>query len=228
MMPSSESVSGQGVMSKDLAATPGGPGAPGDPAEAAEAAEALLPRWRWLGILRWVLGLAVFLALVVLVVRALRPQLEAVGHAFVDHFGFAGMALGTSIADGFHFPLPAQFYMLLAVAAHSSALATLSWICAGSLFGGGCGYLVARRLARFPRFARWLERVGRRLRGQLDGRNAYRSAVILSLSPLAFSVQCYVCGFYRLAPKAFLLLLLIRIPKLLLFYQLVRFGWSVF
>jgi membrane protein YqaA with SNARE-associated domain len=118
--------------------------------------------------------------------------------------------------------------MLLAVAAHSSALATLSWISAGSLFGGGCGYLVARRLARFPRFARWLERVGRPLRGQLDGRKAYRSAVILSLSPLAFSAQCYLCGFYRLAPRAFLVLLLIRIPKLFLFYQLVRFGWAGF
>ena len=191
-----------------------------------EAADSLSPRWRWLGMLRWLLGLAVFLGLVVLVVRALRPQLEAVGHAFVDRFGFAGMALGTAIADGFHFPLPGQFYMLLAVAAHSSAFATLSWICAGSLLGGGSGYLVARRLARFPRFAAWLERVGRPLRGQLDGRKAYRSAAILSLSPLAFSAQCYLCGFYRLAPKAFLLLLLIRIPKLFVFYQLVRLGWA--
>ena len=206
--------SSDSATSEDLAATPGEPGDP------------FAPRWRWLGLVRWVLGLGVFLALVVLVVRALRPQLEAVGHAFVDRFGFAGMALGTAIADGFHFPLPGQFYMLLAVAAHSSPLATLSWISAGSLCGGGCGYLVARRLARFPRFARWLERVGRRLRGQLDGRKAYRSAVILSLSPLAFSAQCYLCGFYRLAPKAFLLLLLIRIPKLLLFYQLVRLGWA--
>jgi membrane protein YqaA with SNARE-associated domain len=228
MMPSSESVSGEGSTSGELAATPGGQGAPGDPAETPEPSEPLVPRWRWLAILRWALGLAVFLALVVLVVRALRPQLEAVGHAFVDRFGFAGMALGTSIADGFHFPLPAQFYMLLAVAARSSTLATLSWICAGSIIGGICGYVVARRLARFPRFARWLERVGRRLQGQLDGRNAYRSAVLLSLSPLAFSAQCYLCGFYRLAPKAFLVLLLIRIPKLFLFYQLVRFGWSVF
>jgi membrane protein YqaA with SNARE-associated domain len=196
------------------------------PAATPSEADRLLPRWRWLGILRWLLGLAVFLALVVLVVRALRPQLEAVGHSFVDRFGFAGMALGTIISDGFHFPLPAQFYMLLSVAAHSSALTAFSWICAGSLLGGGSGYLVARRLARFPRFARWLERVGRRLRGQVEGRNAYRSAVILSLSPLAFSAQCYLCGFYRLPAKPFLLLLLIRIPKLILFYQLVRFGWA--
>ena len=178
--------------------------------------------------LRLLLGALAFLAMVVLIVRTLRPQLETLGRGFVDHFGLAGMAFGTYIADGFHFPIPPQFYMLLAVGSGTSDLAAFTVIMVGSLAGGVSGYAVARRLSRFPRLWNWLTRVGGRFRKQLEGRNAYRSAVIASLTPVAFSVQCYVSGLYRLPLRPFALILALRIPKLILFYYLVKLGWAVF
>ena len=90
------------------------------------------------------------------------------------------------------------------------------------------GDYVARRLSRFPRLWSWLMRVGGKFQKQLEGRNAYRSAVIASFTPVAFSVQCHVSGLYRLPLRAFAVILALRIPKLVLFYYLVKLGWAVF
>ena len=193
--------------------------APTDPAPSRDGAR------HWL---RLLLGIAALLGFVAIVVRTFRPQLEALGRAFVDHFGLAGIALGALLADGFHFPVPPQFYMLLAVGAGIPDLPTFLAVLAGSLLGGAAGYRVARQLARFRRVSRWLERSGAGFRAQLEGRKAYRSAIIASVTPLPFSVQCYVCGLYRLPLGAFALILLLRIPKLAVFYTVIKAGWTLF
>jgi membrane protein YqaA with SNARE-associated domain len=178
--------------------------------------------------LRVLLGIVTLLGGVLLVARVLRPQLEALGRAFVDQFGLAGIAFGSLLADGFHFPLPPQFYMLLAIGAGNPDVPTFLAVLAGSLLGGVAGYRVARQLARFPRVARWLERTGGAFRSQLEGRKAYRSAIIASVTPLPFSLQCYVCGLYRLPQGAFAVILLLRIPKLMVFYGIIKTGWTLF
>jgi membrane protein YqaA with SNARE-associated domain len=176
--------------------------------------------------LRIVLGLLVLLGGVILLVHSFRPELENIGRTFVGHFGLLGMALGTFIADGFHFPVAPQFYMLLGIAAGNSHVTTFSAIAFGSLAGGLAGYLVACRLGRFPRLARWLERSSAKFRHHLEGRNAYRGALIATITPLPFSVLCYSAGLYRFSQRAFGLILLLRIPKLMVFYYLVWLGWS--
>jgi membrane protein YqaA with SNARE-associated domain len=119
--------------------------------------------------------------------------------------------------------------MLLAISAGTPDLEAFGVIAAGSLVGGASGYTVARQLSRFPRLWNWLSRVGGgKFREQLEGRNAYRSALIASLTPIAFSVQCHVSGLYRVPPRAFALILALRIPKLVLFYYVVKFGWTIF
>jgi membrane protein YqaA with SNARE-associated domain len=176
---------------------------------------------------RFVLGLAALLVLVVLVVRALRPELESVGKWFVERYGLFGVAAGTFIADGFHFPVPPQFYMLLATAAQTDPAAVLAATSLGSVLGGASGYVVARRLGHTRFLSRWLERVGGGVGQRLGQRYPYRSAVLASLSPIAFSVLCYLAGFFRVRRGPLLVLLALRLPKIALYYYLVRVGWSL-
>src|SRR5687767_7652056 len=77
----------------------------------------------WVMAARFAAGIVLLLACVALIASQFRPELEGLGRGFVARFGFWGMALGAFIADGFHFPVPPQFYMLLAVAAGSSQIA---------------------------------------------------------------------------------------------------------
>jgi membrane protein YqaA with SNARE-associated domain len=178
-------------------------------------------------ILRFVLGMAVLLGAVVLVVRTLKPELEGVGKWFVERYGLVGVAAGTFIADGFHFPVPPQFYMLLATAAHTKPAAVLVATSLGSVLGGATGYCVARRLGHTRLLARWLERVGGGMGERLGQRYPYRSAVLASMSPIAFSVLCYLAGLFRVRRGPLLVLLALRLPKIALYYYLVRVGWSL-
>jgi membrane protein YqaA with SNARE-associated domain len=177
--------------------------------------------------LRFALGLVMLLALVVLLVRTLRPELESVGTWFVQRFGLAGVAAGAFIADGFHFPVPPQFYMLLATAARADPVAILAATSVGSLLGGVTGYLIARRLGHIRALSRWLGRVGGKAGELLGQRYPYRSAVLASCTPMAFSVLCYLAGLFGVRRGPLLVLLAFRVPKLVLYYYLVRVGWSL-
>jgi membrane protein YqaA with SNARE-associated domain len=156
--------------------------------------------------LRWLLGIAVVLV--------------------VERFGYSGMAFGTLIADGFHFPIPPQFYMLMAVTSGVSRPLALAAITAGSLTGGYIGYRVAGRLARFGPIARRLEK-SQGLATAAFSRFGYRAAIVASLMPIAYSVLCYLAGIHRLPRRIFAVLSLCRVPRLLFFFYLVEFGWSV-
>lgn len=179
----------------------------------------------WL-VMRFVLGLSVLVGLVVALVRFARPELEQLGTWFVERFGAVGVALGTLIADGFHFPIPPQFYMLLSIAAGAPAALTLGATMIGSLIGGTLGFALARRLGSVPSVARFIERLSGRIGQKLGHDYAYRSVLFLSITPMAFSVLCYLAGLYRMRRGPFFLLLALRIPKLVLYYYLVRMGWS--
>ena len=179
----------------------------------------------WL-VVRFVLGLSVLVGLVVVLVRFARPELEQLGTWFVERFGAVGVGLGTLIADGFHFPIPPQFYMLLSIAAGAPASLTLAATMIGSLLGGVFGFALARHLGSIPRVAHFIERLSGRIGQKLGREYAYRSVVFLSVTPMAFSVLCYLAGLYRMRRGPFFLLLGLRIPKLVLYYYLVKIGWS--
>ncbi len=161
----------------------------------------------------------------VLAANVFRVPLERLGRSFVERFGYEGMLFGTFIADGFHFPVPPQFYMLMAVSSGASRPIAFAFISCGSLLGGFAGYRLAGRLARFGPIARRVERV-EALVSRAFGRFGYRAALVASLLPIAYSMLCYFAGIYRLPGRVFAVLSLCRIPRLVLFFYLVELGWS--
>lgn len=177
----------------------------------------------WL-IMRLLFVLVIVCAVAALLAAHFRPQAEGVARAFVATFGVAGMALGTFLADGFQFPIPPQFYMLLAVASGFSPVASFAAIAVASLLAGGLGYRLCALASRW----RWLARKTSKQRELLQRafeRYGHRAALLAMLLPIPYSLLCYLAGLGRL-PRTFLLLLsLYRVPKLLGFYLLVYLGW---
>lgn len=172
------------------------------------------------------LGALVIVCLVVaLLGYVARNPATALARGLVGRLGLWGMALGTLLADGVQFPIPPQFYMLLAVASGAPAAPAFVAICAGSLAAGLLGYHLARWASRLA----WLSRATKSYRELLTGafeRFGYRAAVFASLLPVPYSVLCYAAGLNRMPRRFLALLSLCRIPKLLGFYWLVRAGWS--
>lgn len=155
-----------------------------------------------------------------------RPQCEGIARGFVAAYGYWGMALGTMLADGFHFPIPPQFYMLLSIASGASALGSLFAIVLSSVVAGLTGY----GLARFVSQNRWVAartESSRRLLARALQRFGLRAAVVASILPIPYSVLCYLAGLSRLPAVFLLLVCACRVPKLILFYYLVGWGWSI-
>lgn len=154
----------------------------------------------------------------------LEEELRWLGGQFVARFGLWGMMFGTWLADGFCFPVPPQFYMLMALTGGVSQVVALLAIAAGSMLGGITGYLLAPQLARWGWIARAVQRT-RPLLHRLSGEGWLRGVALVSVTPFAFSWLCYASGLYRLPKRALLLICLLRLPKLFLYQWLVRWGW---
>ncbi len=175
--------------------------------------------------LKFVLGVLGLVAIVSLLGHYYRDELETMGRALLDRFGYAGITLGTFIADGFHFPIPPQFYMLASIAAGWSVVGTLVAVCIGSLLGGFTAYSIARKASHLRVFQRLLARTQSKV-DWLFERFGYWAVALGSLTPIPYSMLCYVAGAHRMPAKTFVVLALFRIPKVILYFELVKLGWA--
>lgn len=175
-------------------------------------------------VVRWLAGLGLLALAVGFAAHLLRSEVEQLGRMFVDRAGYAGMAFGTMLADGFQFPVPPQFYMLLAIASEGSDGWALFSITVGSLLGGVAGYVCSRRLSRLD----WFQRKVQSLTAKHAVRNTIgpKGMLVLGLSPIAYSWLIYFCGINQYRWRFFGLLAALRIPKLMVYYWLVRLGWD--
>lgn len=176
-------------------------------------------------LLQLALALGALLGAVALASWLAREELEALGRGFVARFGIGGMFVGTFLADAFSFPVPPQFYMLTAITGGGSQPAALGAISAASLLAGQTGYQLAGRLSRVRLFARRIEASRPRI-DRLFARYGYWAIAVASVTPIPFSVLCYISGLYRIPPRYFAALLLFRVPRLIAYYGLIRLGWG--
>ena len=172
------------------------------------------------------LGLIAMFAAVAIAAYFFRSQLTSVGNSFVRRFGVVGMAFGTLLADGFQFPVPPQFYMLAAITHEGSDVAALVAISIGSVCGGAAGYALGYRGAALSFVSRRLERP-RAAVVSLLAKRRITSLVLISVSPIPFSIACYALGLVRLPSRVFAIFLVLRVPRLLIIYWFIRAAWLV-
>jgi membrane protein YqaA with SNARE-associated domain len=176
-------------------------------------------------ILRTLLGFGVAFGAAALAGRLFRPQIEALGRAFVANFGYAGMYLGTFLADAFTLPLPSWFYFVLTVASGASPLFAIVAVTLGSLTGALLAYRMSASIAEVPLFSARIAAAREKLAPLLEKYGAW-AMLIVSFLPLPFSITCYVAGSYRIGPRLFGIYLALRVPRLIAFYLIVRAGFA--
>ncbi len=171
-----------------------------------------------------VTGIVVLVIVVAFLSWRFRTPLEQFGTAFVTRFGPLGVAGGSFLADGIHFPLPPQFYLLAGEAGGMARGAALSSALVGSMLGGLVAFALARRLASGPRFAH-RGRVPRRVVEGLFRRHGYVGVALAATLPISYCVLCALSGALRLPWRAYGVLALMRIPRLLLSYAVIVAAW---
>lgn len=176
------------------------------------------------GIVRMVLSLLGFFTFMAVLAKLAGPRIEGAGKTFVETFGYAGMALGTILADAFSLPPPPLFYIVIVATGAKSHVVGMTVISVASMVAGVIGYHLARVLSARPFFRKRIDATRARMDG-LFARYGVWAFVIASFTPLPFSFMCYTAGVYRLGPRMLALLCLFRVPRLLAMYWLVVAGW---
>lgn len=171
-------------------------------------------------LLKLILGFALFVGGLAIVASLFRPQLEGVGTWFISNFGAAGMGIGSFLADGLHFPVPPQFYLVAAVAGGGSQPVAFFSVLIGSVFGG----LLAFQLGRSASGTRFLARRFQSYRSviaNLFEKHGYWGLAIAGILPLSYCLIAGAAGLVRLPYRAYGVLAVMRIPRLLFSFWLV-------
>ena len=175
-------------------------------------------------VVKLALGLGALLGAVALLSMHFRSPLERFGHGFVTRFGVFGVAGGSFLADGIHLPLPPQFYLFAGEAGGMPASAALISALVGSTLGGLTAFSAARRLGSHRHLAQRALPT-RRLLQRLFDRHGYVGVAVAGTLPISYWVLCTLAGALRLPWRAYAVLAVMRVPRLLLSYALIAFAW---
>src|SRR5690554_6088215 len=132
----------------------------------------------------------------------LRDPITALATDFVRVLGPLGIFLGVLAADALSFPIPASTYLFAGVAADAAVFPVLIATSLASLIGGALAYLIGPQIARIPFLDRRLELF--RPRGEaLFKRWGAWAVGIAAVTPMPFSIICWLAGIYRMPFKRF-------------------------
>ena len=155
----------------------------------------------------------------------LRDPLTEMARWLVENLGYAGMFGGVFLADTFTFPIPPDVYIFIAVASGIDVVPALSTVAVASVVAGNAAYYIGPYVSEIPLLRARIERF--RPRGErLFQKYGVWAVAIAAMTPVPFSVVCWMAGTYRMKYKSFAVATLMRIPRVIGYYWLYKMGWA--
>lgn len=175
-------------------------------------------------ILRLVVALGLLIGFVSLVGWRYRDELGRFGTWFVARWGVGGLIVGAALADGIHFPIPPQFYLLTGIAAGYSHLATFGSVMIGSEIGTFIAFQLGRVFARSTFVAKRIAKP-RALLERFIHRYGYLGLATVTLLPISWCVMAATVGAMKLPYRTLFVIGAMRVPKLLVAYVFLVWAW---
>lgn len=172
---------------------------------------------------------AVF-SLVILVIYGVisyffRDHLLSTGTWLGENFGLYGAALYCFLID--MLIVPATVDVLFVFTTNWDPVSLLAVMSIASMVGGFCGYLIARTLNHLRIIHQLTESYHERGKAMIDRYGGWAVA-IAGLTPIPFSTICWIAGLLQVPWYEVLAGTLARIPRMVVYYLLIRGGFSLF
>lgn len=166
-------------------------------------------------------GLAVFAGIAGLFFR---DPLTAVAHAFVARWGGWGILIGFMIPDATGLPIPHDVFLALGLLGGLPIPQIIAFASVGSLTGGTLAFLASRYARKLPFFERRLASRAPEIEAMV-ARYGVTALAVGALTPLPFSLVCWASGLLGLRLRTFLLVSLLRIPRVAGYLALLHLGF---
>ena len=161
---------------------------------------------------------------VVIAAMFFKEPLTELANWLVNTFGIWGVLAGIAASDIFTFPIPPDTFIFIAATSDYAALPMLTAICVTSIICGSVAYFVGPQIQRIGFVNRRIEKF--RERGEaLFGKWGVWAVAIGALSPLPYSITCWMAGIYKMPYGRFFLATLFRAPRMVAYYYLFVLGW---
>ncbi len=170
-------------------------------------------------------GLAALFLVLTLVGWAFRDPISTFGEWFVARFGLTGIVFGSFLADGFHFPIPPQFYMWTGIAGGQAEALVIMGVLVGSEVGGFAAFALARLVGRSPFFESRIGSARKLLKKHVE-RLGYRGLAFAALLPVSYCLLCMAAGAMRLPYRAYVVLAAMRVPRIIFSYVVITLAWN--
>lgn len=154
----------------------------------------------------------------------LRSHLMAVGIWMKEDFGLVGVGIYSLLVD--MLIVPVTIDVIFPLTTDWDPVPLLTVMSLASMIGGFLGYLIARELdhlAVVHRLTRSYQQRGLALIARYGG----WAVAIAGFTPLPFSTICWIAGLLKVKWQAVLIAVLSRIPRIILYYYMIRGGVEV-
>ena len=169
--------------------------------------------------------LFILIALIFFLGLSFKPQIESMAEWVSNKFGFIGMGLSVFIADMILSPIPPDLalYIIGRSHMHNQWLLWVPLLGLVSTAAGFCGWLIGRKLLKLKVFRRVITNFGRENRKSIK-RYGFWMVVIGALTPLPFSLTCWLAGIFKLPLETFAVAALFRVPRFVLYYWAIKYS----
>lgn len=176
--------------------------------------------------LLWSFGLGVVgvIGLFAVVGQLLREPLVRFAEAWVAKTGLVGLMGVVALFDGFPTPVPPDVFMSFAMIGGIPFWQVVLAASLGSVAGGTLAWTLATRFRTTARFQRFI--TGRGAASYALVRRYGTLALVLgAVSPVPFSLTCYAAGAVEMPLGRFVLVALLRAPRMAFYLWLIQLGW---
>ena len=171
--------------------------------------------------LQTILGLIILVVGLAITSYFLKEWMEEVSQQFIALTGIWGVGLGFFFPDAFTLPIPPDTFLIAGLLGKLSFNQILISASIGSILGGTLGFLMIRSLSKRPTIESWLDQKVSKGKAFMNQYGLWALA-IGALTPLPYSMMCWACGIVRVRFIPFLLVSLLRIPRVALYILLIE------
>jgi membrane protein YqaA with SNARE-associated domain len=155
-----------------------------------------------------------------------KPEMESLSKALISQAGLWAVGLGFMIPDALTLPIPPDTFLVAGYLGGLDFWEMTLWGGVGSVLGGTLGYSMIRLLSKRPRVQAWLAPKMERGQALMD-RYGLLALALAALTPLPYSVICWVCGATNVRAVPFVLVSLLRIPRVALYLVFIEQTMSL-
>ena len=180
-------------------------------------------------ILRGLIFLAALVALIFIIALIFDEQLEEMANTLIKNFGILGLGAVVFFADLIISPIPpdAALFFIGKSHLHDSWALYVPILGIISTTSGVCGWFIGQKLKHISYFKKIINYYGDSEHKSAAKKFGFWMVVLGALTPLPFSLTCWLAGIFRMPFKNFLIAASFRIPRFVIYYWAIFYSGAI-